>query len=86
MLKNRRLFATAVRNYSWLFVTIRDYSEFSQTRTASKHSDAPAQKPANHTQGERRPIVPSDSLVCVDGECDHQAEPCDHSTTMGLLF
>ena len=31
MLKNRRLFATAIRDYSWLFVTIRDYSEFSQT-------------------------------------------------------
>jgi len=31
MLKNRQLFATAVRDYSWLFVTIRDYSEFSQT-------------------------------------------------------
>jgi len=31
MLKNRRLFATALRDYSWLFVTIRDYSELSQT-------------------------------------------------------
>ena len=36
-LKNRRIFATVVRDYSWLFVTIRDYSEFSQTPIPPLH-------------------------------------------------